>query len=159
MRAGSVMTAAVAAILVLAGCASAEEPTGPQGPNGYTASASFDDGSVLWWDRSPESGMTDLVLTDDAGRILASCLSAKPLYCVAGPEDQTGVLVIAPAGAERAVMQWFGEEVELERGELGSDAGEDALPVFAGVMPEVGDPDQGYHLDVLDGAGETVFSS
>lgn len=148
------------AVLVLTGCASgAEERTRPQGPNGYALSATLDDGSLLWWDRSPESGMTDLIVFDAEGQRAGSCLSGEPAYCIEGPGDAQVVLVIGPAGSQRAVMQWYGEEVELVRGELPAGAGDDALPVFGAVMPPPADQEQGFHLDVLDDAGEVVFSS
>jgi hypothetical protein len=152
LRIAAVMTAA----LVLAGCASgdAETPEAPQGPNGYTLSASSPDGSVLWWDRSDESGLTDLILEDPDGRFLASCLGAGPLLCVAGPDASKGVLVIAPAGAETATVTWFGQPVELTRGE-GVPA--DAPPVFVGVMPPVA-AEGGYSLQVLDAAGTVIMA-
>lgn len=153
MRAAAV----IAATLVLVGCAGADaEQEGPEGPNGYRLSASFDDGSHLWWDRSPQSGLTDLIVIDSTGYRSASCLSDEPIYCMAGPNEAKVVLVIGPEGAERAVMQWFGTEVELTRGDTGGD---DAPPVFAGIMPEFADSEAGFHLDVLDGAGEVVFTS
>ncbi|GEK81052.1 hypothetical protein [Agrococcus baldri] len=158
MRRFAIRAAAViAATLVLAGCAGTEqEQRGPEGPNGYSLSATFDDGSMLWWDRSPESGLTDLIVTDSTGFRSGTCLSGEPLYCVAGPSEAQVVLVIAPEGAERAVMSWFGEDVELVRGET---SGEGAPPVFGGVMPPPADLEAGYHLEVLDGAGEVVFTS
>ncbi len=148
------------AVLVLTGCAGGGgERSRAQGPNGYSLSATFEDGSLLWWDRSPESGMTDLIVLDASGQRSASCLAGEPAYCVEGQSGSQVVLVIGPAGSQRAVMQWFGQEVELVRGELPADAGDDALPVFGGIMPPPADEEQGYHLDVLDDAGEVVFSS
>lgn len=151
LRLAAVMTAALA----LAGCASGDAETAePQGPNGYTMSASSADGSVLWWDRSDESGLTDLILEDPDGRFLASCLGAGPLLCIEGPDASKGVLVIAPAGAERAVMGWFGQEIELTRGE---NVPADAPPVFVGVMPPVL-PEGTFTLQVLDAAGAVIMA-
>lgn len=157
MRRTATRVAAVIAVsLALAGCASAEpeQPTEPEGPNGYTLSASLDDGSMLWSDAGEESGLTDLILEDADGRMFASCLGTGPLLCIGGPETARGALVIAPAGAERAVMQWYGQEVELVRGE---STAPDAPPVFAGVMPPVL-AEGGYSLEVFDGAGTVVMA-
>lgn len=152
MRSIAVLSAAA---LMLVGCSSgAESGEPPQGPNGYTLSTTAADGSVLWWDRSEESGLTDLILEDPQGRFLASCLGAGPLLCVAGPEASKGVLVIAPAGAERAVMTWYGQQVELVRGE---SVPADAPPVFVGVMPPAL-AEGGYSLQVLDGAGAVIMA-
>lgn len=150
------LAAVLAAGLMLAGCASGEsdKEQEAQGPNGYTLSATSPDGSVLWWDRSPESGLTDLILEDPDGRYLASCLGTGPLLCVAGPDTAKGVLVIAPTGAERAIVNWFGQDIELTRGE---NVPADAPPVFVGVMPPIA-AEGGYTLQVLDGAGAVIMS-
>ncbi len=148
-------TIVVAASVALTGCASGDSGEEQvQGPHGYTLSARSPDGSLLWWDRSPESGLTDLILEDPDGRFLASCLGTGPLLCVAGPETAKGALVIAPVGAERAVMTWYGQEIELARGE---NVPEDAPPVFVGVMPPA-QAEGGYSLQVFDGAGAVVMS-
>lgn len=154
-RTAMLATVVIAASVALTGCSSGgsgEEQV--QGPHGYTLSARSPDGSLLWWDRSPESGLTDLILEDPDGRFLASCLGTGPLLCVAGPETAKGALVIAPVGAERAVMTWYGQEVELARGE---NVPEDAPPVFVGVMPPA-QAEGGYSLQVFDGAGAVVMS-
>lgn len=150
------VAAVIAVSVALAGCASAEpeQSAAPEGPNGYTLVANLDDGSMLWWDTGDESGLTDLILEDAEGRMSASCLGTGPLLCIGGPETARGVLVIAPAGAERAVMQWYGQEVELVRGE---GTAPDAPPVFAGVMPPVL-PEGGYSVAVFDGAGAVVMA-
>ncbi|MET4099455.1 hypothetical protein ABIB37_001692 [Agrococcus sp. UYP10] len=142
--------------LALAGCASGtpEQDAAPEGPNGYTLSASFDDGSMLWWDGGDESGLTDLILEDEGGRMFASCLGRGPLLCVGGTDEARGALVIGPAGAERAVMHWYGTDVELVRGEQTPD---DAPPVFAGVMPPVG-AEGSYSVEVFDAAGAVVMT-
>ena len=152
--------ALIAASLVLVGCASGDpEERGPQGPNGYTLSASFSDGSVLWWDRSPESGLTDIIMQDPEGRMVASCLGTAPLLCVEGPDEAYGVLLIAPDGAASATMEWFGQEVPLTRGEVGLvEAGGSAPPVFAGVMPPF-TPEGGYRVEVFDEAGTSIWTS
>jgi hypothetical protein len=152
MRVAAVITVSLA----LAGCAGAEpeRSAAPDGPNGYTLSASLDDGSILWWDGGDESGLTDLILEDPDGRMFASCLGTGPLLCLGGPEAARGALVIAPAGAERAVMHWYGQDVELVRGE---NTPAEAPPVFAGVMPPVV-PDGAYSLEVFDGAGAVVMA-
>lgn len=150
------VAAVIAVSVALAGCASAEpeQPAAPEGPNGYVLSAALDDGSMLWWDGGEESGLTDLILEDADGRMFASCLGTGPLLCVSGPETSRGALVIAPAGAERAVMHWYGQDVELVRGE---NTAADSPPVFAGVMPPV--PAEGaYSLEVFDGAGAVVMA-
>jgi hypothetical protein len=149
------VAAVIAASVALAGCASAEpeQPAAPEGPNGYSLSASLDDGSMLWWDAGEESGLTDLILEDADGRMFASCLGTGPLLCIGGPEAARGALVIAPAGAERAVMHWYGQDVELVRGQSTPDA----PPIFAGVMPPVL-PEGGYSLEVFDGAGAVVMA-
>ncbi|WAC65312.1 hypothetical protein OVA14_07935 [Agrococcus sp. SL85] len=150
------IAAVIAASLLLAGCASTEpEPTQPAGPNGYALAAGFPDGHNLWYDVGDETGLTDLILEDSAGRAITSCLGNGPLLCVAGPDDAYGVLVIAPEGAERAVMTWFGQEVELTRGE---GPAEGQPPVFGGVMPPFSNSD-GYSLEVFDGAGAVVMTS
>jgi hypothetical protein len=143
------------ATLLLAGCSSGGDGEQQvQGPHGYTLAARSPEGSLLWWDRSPESGLTDLILEDPDGRFLASCLGAGPLLCVVGPDAAKGALVIAPAGAQRAVMTWFGQEIELTRGDNVPD---DAPPVFVGVMPPA-QAEGGYSLQVFDGAGTVVMS-
>lgn len=154
-RIAPLAVAAIAVSLALAGCASAEpESAEPIGPNGYTLAGSFDDGSTLWWDGGAESGLTDLMLEDADGRMFASCLGAGPLLCVGGTDEARGALVIGPAGSERAVMHWYGQDVELQRGE---STPEDAPPVFAGVMPPV--PAEGtYSVEVFDGAGAVVMT-
>ncbi|WP_206447292.1 hypothetical protein [Agrococcus sp. KRD186] len=152
-----VATALFVSTVVLAGCAATEEePSAPQGPNGYTNAADLGDGYILWWDRSPESGMSDVIATDPETHIVGSCLSDDPIYCVDGPTDSQVVLVIGPPEAERAVIQWFGEDIELARGDTSE---EDAPPVFGAIMPPPADPEAGYHLNVFDGAGEVVFTS
>lgn len=154
-RIAPLAAAVIAASLALAGCASAEpERAAPEGPNGYTLSATFDDGAALWWDGGTESGLTDLMLEDADGRIVASCLGTGPLLCVGGTDEARGALVIGPAGAERAVMHWYGQDVELQRGENTPD---DAPPVFAGVMPPVG-AEGSYTVEVFDGAGAVVMA-
>lgn len=153
-RLAKVATAALATIVVLAGCAATEqEERGPEGPNGYSFAAALDDGHELWWDRGSESGLTDLVLEDAAGARTNSCLGEGPLLCVAGLDDTYGVLVIAPEGAERAVMYWFGQEIELTRGAV-PDA--EAPPVFAGVMPAF-EAGEGYRVEVFDANGDVIW--
>lgn len=146
----------IAASLALAGCATAEpeQSAAPEGPNGYTLSASLTDGSILWWDGGEESGLTDLILEDADGRMFASCLGTGPLLCVGGTDEARGVLVIAPAGAERAVMHWYGQDVELVRGE---HTAAESPPVFAGVMPPVV-AEGTYTVEVFDGAGAVVMA-
>jgi hypothetical protein len=147
---------ALTAGLALAGCASGtpDESAAPEGPNGYQLSASFDDGSMLWWDAGDESGVTDLILEDAGGRMFASCLGRGPLLCVGGTDEARGALVIAPPGAERAVMHWYGQDVELTRGEA---IPADAPPVFAGVMPPVG-AEGSYSVEAFDAAGAVVMT-
>ncbi|MGM1030282.1 MAG: hypothetical protein ACQEWM_10540 [Actinomycetota bacterium] len=154
-RTAPLAAAAIAVSLALVGCGSSEpESTAPDGPNGYTLSATFDDGSILWWDGGDETGLTDLMLEDADGRMFASCLGTGPLLCVGGTDEARGALVIGPAGAERAVMQWYGQEVELQRGE---NTPEDAPPVFAGVMPPV-TGEGAYSVEVYDGAGAVIMA-
>lgn len=153
-RTAPLAAAVIAVSLALAGCASAEpESAAPEGPNGYSLAGTFDDGSMLWWDGGAESGLTDLILEDADGRMFASCLGTGPLLCVGGTDEARGALVIAPAGAERAVMHWYGQDVELERGESPSDA----PPVFAGVMPPVA-AEGSYTVEVFDAAGAVVMT-
>ncbi|MCH1882377.1 hypothetical protein [Agrococcus sp. ARC_14] len=155
-RIATTAAAVIAVTLALVGCAPADSETrAPEGPNGYTLSASFD-GHELWWDRSTESGMTDLIVEDADGFRVGTCLSAEPIYCLSGENEAKVVLVIGPEGAERAVMHWFGEDVELVRGEA---SGEGAPPVFGAIMPPIADESAGFQLEVLDGAGAVVFTS
>lgn len=136
----------------LAACAPSEERA-VTGPNGYTLAASFATGERLWWDRSPESGLTDLILDGADGGDIASCLGTGPLLCIAGPATAQGVLLIAPAGAERAVMQWNGQPVELQRG---TGLPDDAMPVFGAVMPPLAEGAT-HSVQVLDASGAVLW--
>lgn len=149
--------AVIAATLVLAGCASADDgqPSGPEGPNGYELAATFDEGSTLWWDRSTESGLTDLIVEDPSGRIAHSCLGTGPQYCWDSFSEPTTLLVIAPPEAERATLTWYGNPFELERGEI---SGPEAPPVFGFVLPEYTGTEDGWRLEVFDGAGAVVMT-
>lgn len=150
-------TAVIAASLLLAGCASADESTsGPQAPNGYTLSATLDDGTLLWNDRSDGSGLTDLMLESPEGRFVHSCLGEAPIICWDDLAEPTSLLVIAPAGAVTADLTWYGETYPLT---AGTSLGAEAPAVFALVLPDYETNDQGWQLEVKDAAGEVVMTS
>lgn len=153
----SLVVAVAAATLLLAGCASAEEePSGPQGPNGYTLSATLDDGTLLWDDMSDGSGMTDLILESPEGRFIHSCLGQAPMICWDDPLEPTVLLVIAPVGATEAQLSWYGESWPLT---VGTPLNAEAPAVFALVLPDYEPNDQGWRLEVTDAAGEVVMTS
>ncbi|HET8867916.1 MAG TPA: hypothetical protein VFM87_06255 [Agrococcus sp.] len=147
--------AVIAATLVLAGCAAAEEtPPELQGPNGYTAAADLGDGFHLWWDRSPESGKSDLIATDPDGRIVGSCLGMPGEICFIGPQDGRMGLVIADPAAERGVIHFYGQDVELTPG---TGPGEEDPAVFAVRLPqERPDEDAGWSIELFDASGQPV---
>lgn len=147
--------AAVTAALVLAGCASGEEqPTEPQGPNGYTHAADLGDGYALWWDRSPESGLTDLIATGPQSRIIGSCLGFSGEVCFVGPQSGRISLVIGDPVATSAVIHFFGQDVEFATGEGPTD--EDPS-VFAVRLPqERPEPDAGWSVELFDAGGAAV---
>lgn len=147
--------AVIAATLVLAGCAAAEEPRGPQAPNGFTLSATLDDGSLLWNDLSDGSGLTDLILESPEGRYVHSCLGAAPTYCWDDARPSM-MLVIAPADATEATLDWYGQTFTLTPGTPLTD---ESPAVFALVMPEYEANDQGWRLEVKNAAGEVVMTS
>lgn len=150
-------TAVIAASLLLAGCAAADETTsGPQAPNGYTLSATLDDGTLLWNDRSDGSGMTDLILESPEGRFVHSCLGQAPAMCWDDPLEPTMLLVIAPAGATDAQLSWYGQTYPLTSG---TPLDSEAPAVFALVLPGYEPNDQGWRLEVTDAAGEVVMTS
>lgn len=150
-------TAVIAASLLLAGCAAADETTsGPQAPNGYTLSATLDDGTLLWNDRSDGSGLTDLMLESPEGRFVHSCLGEAPAMCWDNPLEPTMLLVIAPAGATDAQLSWYGETYPLTSG---TPLDSEAPAVFALVLPDYEPNDQGWRLEVTNAAGEVVMTS
>ncbi|WP_405217647.1 hypothetical protein [Agrococcus sp. Ld7] len=150
-------TAVIAASLLLAGCAAADEPdSGPPPPNGYELSATLDDGTLLWNDRSDGSGMTDLMLESPEGRFVHSCLGNAPLICWDDPEEPSMLLVIAPTGATTAELTWYGQTYPLT---AGTPVGDEAPAVFALVLPEYEPNDEGWTLEVKDAAGEVVMTS
>lgn len=151
MRAAAV----IAATLVLAGCAAAEEePPALQGPNGYTEAADLGDGFHLWWDRSPESGKSDLIATDPEQRIIGSCLGMPGELCFIGPQDGRMGLLIAPPEAERGVIHFYGQDVELVPG---AGPGADDPAVFAvRLPPEHENPDAGWNIELFDESGQPV---
>lgn len=149
--------AVIAATLVLAGCASAEEePAGPQAPNGYTLSATLDDGTLLWNDLSAGSGLTDLMLESPEGRFVHSCLGQAPAMCWDDPLEPTMLLVIAPAGATAAQLSWYGQSYPLT---TGTPLSAEAPAVFALLLPDYEPNDQGWRLEVTDAAGQAVMTS
>lgn len=147
------VAALCASTAALAGCASEPTTTEVSGPNGYALVGTLADGSELWWDRSPESGATDVIVESPEGTMMASCLSAAPLLCVAGPDSAPAAIVIAPEGGERAVVTWYGTPVELTRGEVSAEG---AVPVFAGIMPARA-AEGAVTVQVLDAAGGVVW--
>lgn len=150
-------TAVIAASLLLAGCAAADEPTsGPQAPNGYTLSATLDDGTLLWNDRSDGSGLTDLMLESPEGRFVHSCLGDAPLICWDNLSAPSELLVIAPPGAVTAELTWYGQTYPLT---AGTPLDSEAPAVFALVLPDYEPNDQGWQLEVKDAAGEVVMTS
>ncbi|KAA6430535.1 hypothetical protein FQ330_12475 [Agrococcus sediminis] len=150
--------ALIAASLVLVGCASGdpEAPAEAQGPNGYELAATLDDGSELWSDRSPESGLTDLILETPEGRMIHSCLGSGPLMCWDDPLEPAMLLVIGPPEGTAATLSWYGESLPLTAGEREAD---DAPSVFALVLPDYEANDQGWRLEVTDAAGAVVMTS
>lgn len=149
------IAAVIAASLLLAGCAAAdEEPTGPVGPNGYTLVAQIEAGTSIWWDRSDESGLTDVIATRDEDRIVGSCLGAAPQHCFVGPEEDRVLLVIAPETATGGTATYFGTEVPLTLAE--GPSGDEAR-VLAAIMPARVEPEAGWGLVVTDAAGAPVM--
>jgi len=147
--------AVVAAALVLTACASGdEEPAQPQGPNGYTLSADLEDGYALWWDRSPESGLTDLIATGPEGRIIGSCLGMPGEICFIGPQEGRMGLVIAEPAAASGVIHFFGQDVPLV---VGTGPAEDDPAVLAVRLPQDRpDPEAGWSIELADASGQPV---
>ncbi|WP_413318840.1 hypothetical protein AA0Z99_01630 [Agrococcus sp. 1P02AA] len=148
--------AVVVATLALAGCATADEPSGPQPPNGFTLAATLDDGSLLWSDLSEGSGLTDLILESPEGGYVHTCLGSAPRYCWDDWRQPTMLLVIAPPDATEAVLQWYGQSLPLTAGTPLSD---EAPAVFALRLPEYETNEQGWTLEVRNAAGEAVMTS
>lgn len=149
--------AVISASLLLAACASGEPeaPAEAQGPNGYRLAATLDDGSELWSDRSPESGLTDLILEAPEGRMIHSCLGAAPLMCWDNPLQPSVLLVIGPPEGSAATLTWYGESYPLTAGEREAD---DAPSVFALVLPPYEPNEQGWQLEVTDASGAVVMT-
>lgn len=150
-------TAVIAASLLLAGCAAADESTsGPPAPNGYALSATLDDGTMLWNDRSDGSGLTDLMLESPEGRFVHSCLGQAPMICWDDLAAPTMLLLIAPTGATTAELTWYGQTYPLT---AGTPLDDEAPAVFALVLPDYEPNDEGWTLEVKDAAGEVVMTS
>jgi hypothetical protein len=154
-RLAKVVTAVLAATVVLAGCAGADaRPSAPQGPNGYTNAADLGDGYILWWDRSPESGLSDVIATDSKAHIVGSCLGMPGEICFVGPQTGRISLVIADPTAARGVIHFYGQDVELERGE---GPGAEDPAVFGVRLPqERPNPDAGWSIELFDANGQPV---
>lgn len=147
-------TAVIAASLLLAGCATADEPQRPQGPNGFTLAAALGEGYQLWWDRSRGSGLTDLIVTGPEGGITGSCLGMPGELCFVGPQDNRIGILVADPEAERGVLHFYGSDVELVAGD---GPGDEDPSVFAVLLPsERPNPDAGYSIELFDATGAAV---
>lgn len=154
-RLAKAAAAALAATVVLVGCAAADdERTAPQGPNGYTNAADLGDGYHLWWDRSTESGLSDVIATNPENRIVGSCLGMPGELCFVGPQDGRMALLIADPPAARGVIHFYGQDVELAPG---SGPGAEDPAVFGVRLPqEHANPDAGWSIELFDADGQPV---
>lgn len=147
--------AVFAATLVLAGCATADdEQSAPAGPNGYTDAADLGDGFHLWWDRSTESGLTDLIATDANDHIVGSCLGRAGELCFVGLGPSRTALVIADPAVARGVGHFYGVDAEFI---MGTGPSEDDPAVLAVRLPsERPDLEAGWSIELFDADGQPV---
>ncbi|MGO1392960.1 hypothetical protein [Agrococcus casei] len=149
---------ACVSLAALTGCAGqADYATEPF--IGFEPVGSIDETYDVYYDKGTESGMHDVIIAEGDHRVL-SCLGEPVLICYDGDKSGEGelIIVIAEEGTETTILDYNGEEIEMQKTETPADI-ESPAPVFVTQAPVLEDREGfSWSWRGLDANGEELWT-
>lgn len=112
----------------------------------------------IYYDKGAESGMSDVIIAEGNHRVF-SCLGEPLLICYDDNPDGELIIVIAEEGTEQTILDYNGEEIEMQKAEAPQNV-DDAPPVFVTQAPPNGEDTEGFSWSWrgLDANGEELWT-